>query len=261
MQICWLVSPTHQPMATRSMSEASTARWSVLGSSVREVALIVTGILIAFFLDAWWDNRVEQREIRAALHAAQLDFLATQAELDAVITTNRAYAGKVAELIALGSKRLSDLDPAAADAYIGLLPTGGITFDPVLGSVDALISSGQLHRLDNIALRSAIASWPSLLDEIGEDHEILIDMYMAQQERSVELGLYTLARPNTNGNTAADWRTEYLRRVLDDEEMLNRLEAHRFATEELNKELEAVGAHLQRLLKLLRAELGETAPD
>jgi hypothetical protein len=243
------------------MTGGFTARWSVLGSSAREVALIVTGILIAFFLDAWWDERIEQRETRASLHAVQQDFLATRSELDTVIETNRLYAARVAELMSLEPARLSGLDPAAADIYISLLPTGGITFDPVLGSVDALISGGQLHRLDNIPLRSAIASWRALLDEIGEDHEILIDMYMAQQERSVELGLYAFTRADAAGDDDIGWRTRFLTRVLEDEEMLNRLGAHRFATEELNQELAAVGAHLDRILELLRKELGTAVPD
>ena len=104
--------------------------------------------------------------------------------------------------------------------------------------------------------RDLIGAWPALMDEIGEDQEILIDMYMAQQDRSVELGVYLLSINGefTDGSSRAD--DEILATVMQDAEMLNRLAAHRFAVQSLNEELHEVEKHLDKILQILKEELG-----
>jgi hypothetical protein len=229
--------------------------WQRLRDSFWEVLLIVAGIFIAFLLDAWWDGRIEQAEVREALRAVQEDFLATDAELSAVLEANRTYISRVTRLIALDVDEVAGLDSQELATLAGLVPTGGLTFDPVLGSVDALISGGHLHRIRNIALRSAIAAWPARLDEIGEDHEILIDTYMFQQERSVQLGIYLLQFKGEVGDQADLANAEAVNLVVRDEEMLNRLAAHRFAVRELDRELESVETQIKEILSLLDHEL------
>lgn len=228
----------------------------VLRSSARDVLLIAIGILVAFFLDAWWDDQIEQKEIRDTLQAVYVDFLSTKDELSAVIYANKTYMDGVTKLISLGLDDIERLDAAAKSDLTYLLPTGGITFDPVLGSLDALISSGQLNKVRNLQVRGLIGAWPALMDEIGEDQEILIDMYMAQQERSVDLGIYLMSlRGDITGDSSrADGAI--LTAVIQDAEILNRLAAHRFACQGLNDELGDVEEHLDRILRLLEQELG-----
>ncbi len=231
-----------------------------LRSSVRDMALIVISIMVAFFLDAWWDDQVEQREINDNLRAVYVDFLATKEELSEVIDTNIAYMIDVTKLISLDPVDIEELDAAAMSELTWLLPRGGLTFDPVLGSIEALISSGQLNRVRNLQVRSLIGAWPALMDEIGEDQEILIDTYMANQERSVDLGIYLASlRAEISGDSSqAD--SEILAAVLQDAEMLNRLAAHRFAVQSLNEELGTVNEHLDNILQLLERELGVEDP-
>jgi len=222
-----------------------------LVGSVREVFLIVVGILIAFFLDAWWDDPQEQNRLHEALAAVRKDFLATQVELTTVLEANERYVREVSRLIRLEADDVTSLDDADAVLLAQLLPTGGLTFDPVLGSVEALISGGQLHRIENVELGSAIAAWPARLDEIGEDQEILIDTYMAQQERSVTLGIYVLQFLGETREPGEAHSRDQLRLAVADVEMKNRLAAHRFAVVELGRELGAVQAQLDQILALL----------
>jgi hypothetical protein len=227
-----------------------------LRSSARDASLIIISILIAFSLDAWWDDRIEQQEIRDTLHAVYVDFSSTNDELRTVVDSNKTYIERVTKLISLQSDDIGRLDATTKSELTYLLPTGGITFDPVLGSVDALISSGQLNRVQNLGLRSLIGAWPALMDEIGEDQQILIDMYMAQQERSVDLGIYLKSlRGSLTGNSLQS-DDEILTTVMNDAEMLNRLAAHRFAIQGLNEELHEVEEHLDNILQLLEQELG-----
>lgn len=226
-----------------------------LRASARDMSLIVISILIAFFLDAWWDEQTEQREISDNLQAVYQDFRSTKDELDKVVDANIAYVRDVTKLISLELNELIRLDAKSRSELAYLLPRGGLTFDPVLGSVEALISSGQLNRVRNLQLRSLIAAWPALMDEIGEDQEILIDTYMAIQNRNVELGIYLL---NLRGELNDDSRQsdyEILKAAIQDPEMSNSLAMHRFAVQELNGELAAVEAHLNRILQMLEQEL------
>jgi hypothetical protein len=227
----------------------------VLRSSARDVALIVVGILIAFFLDAWWDDQVEQKELIGTLKAVNSDFLSTKRELDAVVAANEEYIAGITTLVSLRPENIATLDTASKARLRRLLPTGGLTFDPVMGSLIAFISSGQINRLRDVDLRSLIGAWSGLMDEIGEDQAILIDMYMAQQERSVELGIYMMNSANENFVNSVDVDGDVLRIVIQDEEMLNRLAAHRFAVQSLNDELIDVANHLDMILLALERQL------
>jgi hypothetical protein len=231
-----------------------------LRSSARDGALIVISILIAFFLDAWWDDQIEQREISDNLRAVYVDFSSTQDEFSAVMDANVAYIENVTKLISLELDDIERMDAAAKAELSYLLPRGGLTFDPVLGSVHALISSGQLNRVRNLEVRSLIAAWPALMDEIGEDQEILIDTYMAVQESNVDLGIYLTSLHGELGNHSLQADDEILAAVTQDVEMLNRLAAHRFAVQSLNEELSEVEEHLNHILRLLEQELGIENP-
>lgn len=231
-----------------------------LRSTARDATLIIVSILIAFSLDAWWDDRIEQQEIRDTLHAVHVDFSSTKDELRTVVDANKRYIDLVTKLISLESDDIGSLDASVKSELAYLLPTGGITFDPVLGSVDALISSGQLNRVRNLQLRSLIGAWPALMDEIGEDQQILIDMYMAQQERSVDLGIYLLSLRGSLTGISLQSDDEVLATATNDAEMLNRLAAHRFAIQGLNEELRDVEDHLDKILHLLEEELGIEDP-
>ncbi len=231
---------------------------ATLRSSTRDVVLIVVGITIAFVLDAWWNDKIEQKELRDTLQAVHVDFLATKQELTDVLVANEAYIEGVMALVSLRPEDIEKTELATRAELANLLPTGGITFDPVLGSLDALITSGQLNRVQNLDVRSLVGAWPGLMDEIGEDQYILIEMYMAQQERSVELGVYLMDIHGEIANESADADARILRTVIDDQEMLNRLAAHRFAAQSLNEELHDVGVHLDKILLALEQELENT---
>ncbi len=190
-----------------------------------------------------------------------MDFHSTNEELTNVLDANIAYIDKVTTLITLELNELARLDASAKAELTWLLPRGGLTFDPVLGSVNALISSGQLNRVRNRKLRGLIGAWPALMDEIGEDQEILIDTYMAIQERNVDLGIYLLGLRGESMNNSSQNDYEILKTVIEDAEMLNRLAAHRFAVDALNEELSQVDSHLDRILLAIEQQLGRESAN
>jgi hypothetical protein len=220
-----------------------------------EATAIVGSILLAFAIDAWWNDQVEQSALRDTLQAVRADFLETKKELTTVVDANEAYVEGVMALLSIQPDDIEKMESARRAELANLLPTGGITFDPVLGSLDAFITSGQLNRVQNMEIRGLIGAWPGVMDEIGEDQSILIDMYLAQQERSIELGIYLMEIDGEITAEPAEADARILLTAISDQEMLNRLAAHRFAAQSLNEELYEVRTHLNNILSALEREL------
>ena len=227
----------------------------VIQTTIRDILLIVTSILIAFFLDAWWDDYVEQKNLNHTLQAMYVDFISTKQELDDVLNANELYIENITSITSLSSMDIKKLDTVSKTKLVNMLPRGGITFDPILGSLDALIASGQLNKINNVKLRNLLGAWPSLMDEIGEDQNILIDMYMAQQERNVELGIYMMSNLNDVTKNLESTDNLTLITIINDAEMLNRLAAHSFAIKSLNDELKEIEDHLLKLIPMLKNEI------
>ena len=239
-------------MSHREIDDGTRA--GTLVTSAREVLLIVAGILIAFALDAWWDERKEQEEVLESLAAVLNDLEASREELETVTTTNTAYKAAVALMLSLprdGLEHSPDTELIPLAAAIG---RGGLTFDPVVGSLQAMISGDRLYQIEDPALRAALAAWPAWMDEIEEDQDILIHMYLAQQERVVEIGLYEKGI-DLRIPPSPDQARALLSTALNDELMRNRLAAHAVAVDGLDEELADLSTKLDRLIQQLRSRL------
>jgi hypothetical protein len=81
----------------------------------------------------------------------------------------------------------------------------------------------------------------------------MIDMYMAQQERCVQLGIYEPML--TSGSAGTETHRQTLRMALGDKELRNRLAAHAVAIDGLLEELAAVGLRIEGMPSSLGAEL------
>ena len=67
------------------MTEIRSGRW---GAFFREAFAVLAAILVAFALDAWWDERVEQREMLAALEAVSIEVRENIQLADSIIQWN-----------------------------------------------------------------------------------------------------------------------------------------------------------------------------
>ncbi|MDX1571854.1 MAG: hypothetical protein R3200_15340 [Xanthomonadales bacterium] len=97
------------------------------------------------------------------------------------------------------------------------------------------------------------------MDEIEEDEDILIHMYLAQQERAVEIGLYDKGI-DLRTPPSPDQARAMLSTALNDELMRNRLAAHAVAVDGLDEELADLSIKLDRLIQQLRSRLAAPGP-
>ncbi|TFG65899.1 MAG: hypothetical protein E4H28_03190 [Gemmatimonadales bacterium] len=139
-----------------------------------EVAAIVGSILIAFAIDAWWQERQEDKAEREILVSLQDEFTfhrATLARDKEFWAGNEASVSRLMQLFRSGEIP----GPMVMDTlFLGL--TWMHTWDPGSGASDALIASGSLELIENIGLRNNLSKWQSRVDEVRDNELVAREM-------------------------------------------------------------------------------------
>ena len=146
-----------------------------------EGAVIVVSILLAFSIDTWWSNRIEQQREREQLVSMLAEFKADLSGLDEVLTSVQGHAKNVESLIAL-LKAAGDEPVLVPGPLLGSAITWR-TSDVSTSTLDALMASGDLNLLRNVELRANLAGLPAFLLDITEDE--IIAQNFAEYEMSV----------------------------------------------------------------------------
>ena len=131
-----------------------------------EGTAIVVSILLAFTIDAWWDDRQarneEQRvlaglreELRSNLDRIEVELAYRHAVVESILTLFDASLGKI------------ELQENETSRLIGDV-TWWTNVDYSRGVVDALVQGGRLAVIENKDLRDAIASLPNRYDIIRD---------------------------------------------------------------------------------------------
>ena len=120
---------------------------------ILEGVAIVVSILLAFSLDALWEERNERQWEREQLKALQEELQQNIHLLDSDRRNGDAYIPRLDQLM----NRIED----APNGTTIDVPTGFLTLlvawdisDISTGAIDAILSSGNLNRISNIALKT-----------------------------------------------------------------------------------------------------------
>jgi len=160
------------------MAESRKIPWPRI---LAEGMAIIVSILFAFGIDAWWTAR--------QLHSDEQDILR---QLDAEFQTNAVLLAERrlnhAEILAAIKFVLSVTGPEP-DQTVAESPelrvaidriTRWWTYDPQMGVLSGLTQSGRLSIISSDPLRNALASWPSMVQDLAED-EIFAQQLTANQ--------------------------------------------------------------------------------
>jgi len=150
------------------MENAASIQWKRL--SVEAMA-IVASILLAFTIDAWWENRIERQVEQEVLANLLVEFEQTRVELDRTLDGLTESQDAAKKLMAFAGKDLSADDNAVINQLI--IELYFFTFDPPSGALESLIGAGQLNLILNAELRMQLAGWPGLVRDYKEDEEEL----------------------------------------------------------------------------------------
>lgn len=128
-----------------------------------EIVVVVTSILIAFSLDAWWSQRSEDRTEAAHLSALESDFEQNVTRLAELVEREQRIADASARLLLLAVTPDISAHPDSLSQLFGQVFNSG-RFGPSLGAYEATVSSGGLSRVRDDSLRIALADFVSLLE-------------------------------------------------------------------------------------------------
>lgn len=129
---------------------------------------VLSGILIAFGLDAGWGVLQEREALRESLAGLRREFLETRVQLDSVMAVNERALDASSDVLGM---TVSDLD-TRSDEGLGAL-AGGLgradTFDPGESALDALVAGSILERISNPELRDRVAAWSGRVNDVREE--------------------------------------------------------------------------------------------
>lgn len=232
------------------MNQSRTIPWNRLAA---EGFVVVVSILLAFAIDAWWDEYLEKRREDKQLVAMREEFIASSIAIDEILESIKQHASGVDELIST----LKSVESGSITVPGELLgyAIGWRTSDVSTSTLDTLIASGDLNLLENENLRRDLAGFPAFLLNLTEDElmamefaESIMASFMARE------GLAEAAyanRPGFNRPNAPEAAT-----VRPSAEFIGLLMARRVHFEFSLEQLPLVKTYLDDLVSQIDAELG-----
>jgi hypothetical protein len=160
-------------------------------AGAREVALIVVGILIAFALDAAWDNRsrrIAESALLSSLRSETEHNLRELAQEDA----SRAIALDAARELFARAGPIAQPEPyVELEAQLLQIAEGANTYEARTGTINSIVQAGKLDLIRSDSLRMAIASWQEQLRDVREEEDrsiqYLLDRFWTYLEGRVVL--------------------------------------------------------------------------
>ena len=151
------------------MTETQTIPWKRI--SVEAMAIIAS-ILLAFAIDAWWEDRNEVRLERRLLTAMLVEFennIELLQEARTFYEQRYAEALRVLEYLEQGETEI--YRAKFEESFRGLLIAGTRHLES--GAHDGLLASGNLEFIRDDELRNRLAAWPSYVREWSEEQEMV----------------------------------------------------------------------------------------
>ena len=147
------------------MTEPLAINWKRIAV---EAMAIVVSILLAFAIDAWWDDRQERIEEREVLLGLKSEFSRYRDDLAISIEIHANALLSTSEFVVATRRgswdsEVHNFDLAFADIF------DAKSHDYGGGILDALISSGRLEIISDNDLRVKLATWNEVFDEIRDD--------------------------------------------------------------------------------------------
>jgi len=234
------------------VSEDHKIRWPIVRRVGGEGVIIIASILLALAIDAWWESRSERIEEQKALVALEQDFVSASDDLAyQLLVRDSALVAANAILSMTGPNATAAHGDSLALLIPRVIRLG--TFNPPLGTLDALLGSGDLRLIQDGELRAALASFRSALDgqrtTEGFAGNTVFGMFLPYLNQHLPLQKFGLRRQGAS-EFAGD-PAEVLRSLEFENLVQNRL----MNTEFLIDGLQGLQGRINHILVLLRREI------
>jgi len=135
----------------------AATRWKAVARPLGEIVIVTVGILIAFALDAWWDDRATAQQEQVHLRALASDLQQNIAALRTLIETEESVTSSSEELLRLARAQKGGSAPSLEGLFTSVFNSS--RYEPVMGAYEALVNSGGLTLIRDESLRAALAEF------------------------------------------------------------------------------------------------------
>ena len=157
----------HTVFYTQGMSRIREFPWLRIGA---ESAAVVASILLAFAIDAWWDERKEASLEQELLAVLLIEFKQNVNLLRSASESYETQYLDARDLLAYLDANLEPNNSAELERLVrGLWEAKSVHLET--GAYDAAAASGDLRLISDNELRSHLAAWPSYVAEWAEEED------------------------------------------------------------------------------------------
>jgi hypothetical protein len=142
-----------------------------------EVFVITIGILGAFMLSNWNDNRLNRKEEFRILSDLKREFLKNKQSAELKLSQNIKSTKGVYHLIELNGKGNLFDDLNLTDSLLAVAMSWG-TFDAQTGVTNEIINAGKISLLRDSDLKNQLTGWGSQLMNAQEDYKARADHWV-----------------------------------------------------------------------------------
>lgn len=137
-----------------------------------EATAIVVSILLAFGIDAWWNERGERKAEVVLLERLLADFIEIQSGLILVEEEHRDTSNACIAVLEIPLGEPLPTSPEM-DQMIGLIFLTSRTFNPGTGAVASFLSGEGAQLIEDQDLADHLLAWPGLVEELQEEEASL----------------------------------------------------------------------------------------
>jgi hypothetical protein len=222
-----------------------------------EVSVIIGSILAAFAIDAVWESRSEAIQEEALLRALADDFEAAAGELERVTAAHGIVLSSTEQILHFSeADSVPDSSRALADTLVSNLffrPS----WDPPMGTIETLLGSGRLDLLRNPHLVAELTQWRETVASLQRNE---LDAERHFYDRIFPYLATRLSLKDVDKAIPRDvpWEQKPADayRLILDPEFQNIVYMYWVLHWNVEKELPALEAALERVRSLTQAELG-----
>ena len=226
---------------------------------LQEGGVIVVSIMLAFGLDALWEESKRSKEAEIALVSLESECERNLEACEDVYRYHFRQAERFSAFMALPDEQVLRMtDEEATD--MTLVFCGPRTFDPALGTTKSVVSTGTFSILQDADLRHELDTFLNLTDDTREDVNNMLSYMRALGQFEVSLGGPWGYPQQTGwpGHTAPN--TSYLQpidatkllQLRGNPEYMGRVKLYQFTAAWYASELERLSVQIEKVLGIIR---------
>lgn len=248
------------------MNQTRTFDWTRIAI---EGVVIVVSILLAFSIQAWWDERQEQIEVQEMLQGVIEDFDTSKKYIDSYRSFAVARQTAALSLMEIGLDPSVEPDRENIDRMLSELD-GFWTVVPVItGSVDTLALSGNLALVENEEVRTMLSVLRTDIEQYRlatkSEYEFWFQVWHPYMRQHGFLPQTYKARDSSTGSAWAGWPAFPMAlpepfdhsEILADKEFQNILLTQWYLQTWIVRILDSAIERLEHNISLIRQEIDE----